>query len=70
VTLSTLHSNERLDFILEPTTRETVSKTNWSVDASQRSLISNWFGLPFEAVDRRVIALGFYRNFHGSDTLV
>jgi predicted metalloprotease with PDZ domain len=70
VTLRVLRGHERLDFTFEPTTREAVSGMTWSGDALQRSLISNWFGQPFESVDGQAIALDFYKNFHGIDTLV
>lgn len=70
VTLGVLRGHERFDFTLEPATREAVSEMIWSGDALQTSLISKWFGRPFEAVDGQVIGLDFYKNFHGVDTLV
>jgi predicted metalloprotease with PDZ domain len=70
ITLGVLRGHERLDFTLTPTTREAVSGLTWTGDAMQRSLISKWFGRPFEVAVGQAISLDFYKNFHGAATLV
>lgn len=70
VRLSVLRGNVSLDAEVPPGRRTTITDLRWAGNADQAGRIARWLNQPFDPVAGQAVALDFYENFHGIETVI
>lgn len=70
MTLEVLRGHRRASYVMQPAPCSVVTGLRWQGDSTQAKRLYAWFGREFQLLTGQSLALDFYENFHGIETVI